>query len=144
MSPGYDFANTPSGSSATQGNTFTATVTFKAPITGDSSPFNPFLFRTSNRGHEVHLLGKRPSELFSSGYFGTKDDRTQTSQKNYFTGVNGFPWAMILDSTWEHPIERTDISTAYTNFSLWVQSGGKQHQTWMRDTPKTGKTWKRK
>ncbi|KNC65317.1 hypothetical protein AC626_23830, partial [Pseudoalteromonas rubra] len=45
----------------------------------------------------------------------------------------GLPWALIINSQWDHPMERVDMSLAYPQFVEFAQSAGAQNATWFEN-----------
>jgi LruC domain-containing protein len=98
------------------------------------SPYNPFIWNGNpgggGRSYEIHLPGKTPTSLADQKLFGTGDDNSLKST-NYYVTKTGLPWAINIPvSTFDYPIEETDISSAYLNFQQWAESGGKEFQDW--------------
>ncbi|MEM8599313.1 MAG: LruC domain-containing protein, partial [Bacteroidota bacterium] len=80
MVPGAaGFVNTEAGSAVLASDTVRVAVSFASPVAGSmvlDAPFNPFLFRTDQRGLEVHLPDAAPTALAEATLFGTARDRT--------------------------------------------------------------------
>lgn len=57
----------------------------------------------------------------------------------------GFPWAILVPGAWKYPYERYDIrkdsETGYSEFNLWVSSGGKNYKTWYYDVTNESKVF---
>ncbi len=49
-----------------------------------------------------------------------------------FVDGNGFPWALLVPSDWEHPAEgrRIDSDEWYPRFTNWRESEGEDHTDW--------------
>ncbi len=127
------FANTVVGEDLVSAPTVEMRVIFVTPILRADlglPPYNPFIFRSASRGHEIHLLDRPPSTRVIDDYFGSADDISDPSDGRYYRDSNGFPWALILPSDWAHPTERDQISWAYDHFSDWVGSGGESYSDW--------------
>jgi len=94
--------------------------------------YNPFIWNATGgygRGYETHLFGKTPTKLANTSLFGTKDDNS-TAGKLY-SSINRLPWAIELPiANFAYPIERVEITTAYTRFADWASSGGKTYTNW--------------
>ncbi|KZN45128.1 LruC domain-containing protein [Pseudoalteromonas luteoviolacea] len=91
----------------------------------------PFVDQNNGRGWEVHLKNHEPTEAFDNSYLDQADDRS--SINGYFQTSTGLPWALIINSQWDHPIERVDMSIAYPQFVEFAQSAGAQYTTWFED-----------
>jgi LruC domain-containing protein len=95
-----------------------------------SPPYDPFIFRTAQRGHEVHLPGRQPTEQADGRLFGSGDDRTSLNTARTYVDGSGRPWAMELPAVWRYPNETIDLTTPYPNMAQWATSGGTQHANW--------------
>lgn len=97
-------------------------------IAGEAIDFYPelYLFRTNNRGLEVHQAGFSPSAAFNSSLLNTLDDAGD------FRTAEGLPWALeiITAGDYKHPQERIDMVEAFPQFQTWANSGGSQNQQW--------------
>jgi len=58
-----------------------------------------------------------------------------------YTDRNGYPWAMHLDQSVPHALERIQFTDAYPNFNTWIASGGFQSTDWFT-TISTGKVFR--
>ncbi|MEM8559602.1 MAG: LruC domain-containing protein [Bacteroidota bacterium] len=134
MVPGAaGFVNTEPGSSVLPGDTVKVDVTFAAPRPGSlllDAPYNPFLFRTDDRGREVHLPDAAPTALADTERFGTRQDRTNVSGGTTYRTEAGLPWALHLAEGFAHPLEKRDLTQGYPRFAQWVQSSGASYPDW--------------
>jgi LruC domain-containing protein len=88
-----------------------------------------YYFRSSDRGHEIHLPEKIPSTMANTSLFGTQHDNAGTPYKT----ETGLPWGIEVvtsNKTYKHPLEKTSITGAYLNFGQWANSGGQSYSTW--------------
>jgi LruC domain-containing protein len=134
--PGYRFANTEAGATPVEGDEIQVTITFYEGIspydyTGDPMPFNPFIFRTDQRGLEIHLPNHEPTDLADVSLFGTMEDDTDYPGllKSYLTQDNK-PWAILIPESWEHPVENKGINLGYPNFVTWAMTRGFSYTDW--------------
>ncbi|WP_024864042.1 LruC domain-containing protein [Leptospira licerasiae] len=62
-----------------------------------------------------------------------------------FLDSTGFPWAILIPGTWKYPYEKYDIrktsESGYSEFNLWVSSGGKEYKTWYFDVTNESKVF---
>ena len=88
-----------------------------------------FLFRSTNRGLEVHMPGVMPSAAASNALFNTVDD---DSQNGWYRDANNMPWAIEIISSvnWKHPLTKVPVWQAYPNFIPWVNSNGESNTNW--------------
>ncbi len=90
------------------------------PVDGlPDPPYNPFAI-VKNTGHDIHLIGQEAlTELIDS-----------INPDDTFRDGDGFPWALLVPNTWEHPAETENIATPYPRFTLWRDSLGALHTDW--------------
>ncbi len=104
------------------------TLEFTITFSGSANDFIPelYLFRTDNRGHEVHRNGFPLTATMDTDLFNTNDDAGD------FKTETGLPWGMeiITNETYNNPREKVDILLAYPKFEAWATSGGVSEQTW--------------
>lgn len=98
--------------------------------------YNPFTWNmgNDNRRREVHLWGKTPTTLADQTLFGTGADNTNVAASRYYVTTTGLPYAISVPTTFSYPIEGTDITLAYLNFTAWAQSGGTSFTDWYSNT----------
>jgi LruC domain-containing protein len=125
------FANTTRGTDRVVGGAFKLEITLiDSAILSAVPPYNPFLFRTGERGIEIHLIDQEPSVFADTGLFGTGDDRSNPAESLYYRTDNNLPWALHLPILWSHPAEKVDIVLAYPDLIEWAQSGGISNADW--------------
>jgi LruC domain-containing protein len=67
--------------------------------------------------------------------FGTGHDGTNISTGDTYVSNDGrFPWAISIPGSFNYPIEKADINTAYTKFATWVSSNGSLYADWYTNT----------
>ncbi|WP_417588854.1 LruC domain-containing protein [Owenweeksia hongkongensis] len=119
------YTNTGTGADATP-DVFTFTITFTS---GTSTNLIPdfYIFRTQERGREIHLDGFSGSAAADVQLYGTQDDVNGT-----YKTESGLPWALEVTSydTFQHPLEKVDILVAYPQFQSWAESGGTLNLDW--------------
>ncbi len=128
---GFDhyFTNT-SHNSTGEPKEFEFSITFEP----NASPLylvpDIYMFRTSDRGREIHLPGTPATEEANTSYFGTQEDDNGT-----YRTKNGLPWALELltpaNYYFKHPLEKVDIVSAYPYFQTWAESSGSRYIGWM-------------
>lgn len=96
--------------------------------------YNPFIWNNSSnygRGFETHLLGKYPTKLADTKYFGTANDNSNVANGRYYVTTKGLPWAIeVSTDNFKYPTERSTITSAYLYFATWVTSGGVSRTDW--------------
>lgn len=104
------------------------TLRFKITFNENAASFIPeiYLFRTNDRGLEVHQSGYPRTATANPNYFNTGNDAGD------YKTENGLPWAMeiIIDGTFKCPVEKIEILDAYPKFESWATSGGVNNPTW--------------
>ncbi len=118
--------------------TLSISIHFDTPVSISESglpPFNPFIIANLNRGNEIHLPGKKNTELSDSSLFGTQDDTSLEDQKYYIT-ENNLPWGLNIPYEFNHLKERESIDKGHLKFKNWAITGGLEDVDWYVD--KTG------
>jgi LruC domain-containing protein len=111
-------------------------IYLKEPVQQESvgiEKFNPFIFRTTDRSHEIHLSGFEPTDLADISLFGTGADVSDISNGIYYQTKNGLPWAINVPVPFDYTIEKTDVVKGYPAFAKWVSSGGNEYKDWYLD-----------
>lgn len=104
----------------------TVVVNFATPValnTGNA-PFDVFLFRTNNFGHQIHLPQFAGTDKMQQNLFGSEDDGSTASR--HFVDVTGLPFALLLPSDAPHGLEAQQISQLYPDIVPFAASGGTQ------------------
>jgi len=108
-------------------------IHFRQPLTkaqlGDA-PYNPFIFRTTKRGLEVHLVDHPPTAKADLKLFGTLDDRTDLATGRTYRTLDDQPWALDVPETWRYPTEWNSVVKAYPDFATWALSAGTSAVNW--------------
>jgi len=104
------------------------TLRFSITFTGNTESVLPelYLFRTDDRGHEIHRSGFPLTSTMNSEMFNTFMDNGD------FKSATGLPWGieLIIDQNWKNPVEKVDILLAYPKFEDWAISNGTNEPTW--------------
>lgn len=130
------FVNTKDNEAIVETRTFNMVIQFVNPVDASSmseAPFNPFIFSSYERGKEVHLSGKRPTDLANSTYFGTEDDDSSIGMNKYYQNSNNMPWAINVIHSFRYPVEKARIDKAYSKFIDWGMSNGTSFSDWYGD-----------
>lgn len=128
------FANTKAGCPTIPAVPYRLEVNLANPLASTllSAPYNPFIFRSSRRGQEVHLPGKPATRRADAALFGSSDDRTPASGTGSTTYMDTQrrPWALDIPVAWTWPLEVTDLLKPYPRFQDWAQSSGISARDW--------------
>lgn len=142
---GENFVNTDPNEALIPNVPFEVIIEFTEPIDPSligEAPFNPFIFRSTERGREVHLPGKLPTSLADNAFYGTEDDNTDLGAGKTYQTANNLPWAIHIIHNFRYPIEKARINQGYTKFVDWSVSSGNVYRDWYgdnsgyRNTPK--------
>ncbi|MGY6560265.1 MAG: LruC domain-containing protein [Nitritalea sp.] len=98
-----------------------------------AAPYSPFIFRTNDRSHEIHLPNFRPTDLFNTALFKTAADDSDPATGKYFLSRTNLNWALHLPQEVRYPKERVDMTDVYQDFPAWVRSAGVERQNWFRE-----------
>ncbi len=110
-----------------------AEIHFKQPLTQaqlGEAPYNPFIYRTTKRGLEVHLVDHPPTAKADLKLFGTLDDRTDLAAGRTYRTLDDQPWALDVPDTWRYPTEWNSVAKAYPDFGVWALSAGTKAANW--------------
>jgi LruC domain-containing protein len=124
------FPNTLKDTAEKRGDRFELRLIFKDSVTGVQWPYNPFIFINQDRGREVHLAGKQPTEFVNSSFFGQEDDASIVGTDTMYKDSSGMPFGMLLPGDWVWPEEFVDITNVYPFFIPWAESAGELHIDW--------------
>lgn len=136
MDAGGSFVNTLPDLEYVEPVEFNVSVHFINPVSSDNLgtvPFNPFIIADSERGHEVHLSGKKPTDLADEAIFGTEFDDTTPAEEKYYQSQGNLPWAIHIPVSFAYPKENISIESAHLKFADWATSGGTEFQDWYKD-----------
>lgn len=129
-----NFINTEPNTTTVEAYPINLVIKFSTPIDlglVGNAPFNYFIFRTQNRGHEIHGVNNIPSSLMSLSLLGSGDDASNGSV--YFRTSTNLPWAINVPEEIDYPYEKVDIVNAFPYFASWAQSGGSVKNDWYKD-----------
>jgi LruC domain-containing protein len=110
-----------------------AEIHFKQPLSRSQlgeAPYNPFIYRTTKRGLEVHLVDHPPTAKADLRLFGTLEDRSDLGAGRTYRTADDQPWALDVPETWRHPTEWNSITKAYPDFAPWALSAGTSAGDW--------------
>ncbi len=109
--------------------TFTFTITFNSNAGGQYILPDFYIYRTGERGREIHQSGFPPTAAANMALIGTNSDNGS------YRTENGLPWVVEVVSPnaeyFRHPIEKVDMGDAYPKFKAWAQSNGTRYIGWM-------------
>jgi LruC domain-containing protein len=86
-----------------------------------------------DRGREIHLADRVPTDLMNQGLFGTDDDDSNPAIGKYYKTKNNLPWGINILQGFDYPVEKTPINEAYPNFAGWAASAGASFPDWFQE-----------
>ena len=131
--PAGFFVNTERNAPVVTADTFNLTITLANPIdfsTLSNAPYNPFIMVNQIRGHEVHLIDQAPTDLVDISLLGTLQDKSNVNQGKYYRTKNNLPFALHIPVSFDYPLEKKGINTAFLKFVDWAQSQGGSFTDW--------------
>ena len=113
-----------------RGDLVVVDVVFAAPVSLPlgSAPWDLFLFRTADPGHEVHRPEYAGSARMRVELFGTDDDGSTPARR--FVDGDGLPFVVLVPADAPHPQEATPIHVLYPQLIDFARSGGATHLGW--------------
>ncbi len=107
---------------------------FDSPQTAQGlPPYDPFLYRTFDTGHEIHLPDRPGTELVDATLYGRDNDTSNPSSNRHYRSANNLPWAIDLPVRWEFPSSGQSILNGYSLFDDWFTVSGTQNKRWYLD-----------
>jgi LruC domain-containing protein len=130
--------NTTPGTIYVEPDTLNILINLTAPISLSQvglPPYNPFLIVKMDRGREIHLINKPPTDLANPALFGTNSDDSQVSSGRYYVTKEDLPWALDISDNYDYPAEKTEITEVYLKFIPWVEGNGQTYYDWFQPKP---------
>lgn len=128
------FVNTEQGSEIVEPtDTLNIRIVFTTPIDKEklgAAPYNPFTFKTDERGKEIHLPNKAPTSKANLNLLGTGHDRSVPAKGTYYKTAKGLPWAIDFSWDFQYPAEKQPVVDTYLKFGEWAESGGLSFADW--------------
>jgi len=112
------------------------TIALNSPVSlakAGIPPYNPFIFIDGKREVEVHLVDRNPTDLESGALFRSGEDDSDPASGRYYRTQDNLPWAINIAESLAYPVEKADITTAYTKFAAWAESKGDLFPDWYRN-----------
>jgi LruC domain-containing protein len=117
-------------------DTFEIAISFNNPVDiADlgTAPYNPFLVIDRDRGVEVHLPNKPPTQLANLELLRTGQDNSDAGSGKYYVSDIYLPWAINIPTSFDYPAEKKDITQTYLMFNEWATSQGYNSMDWYMD-----------
>ena len=102
-------------------------LTFATPPTLNTglAPFDVFIFRSGDFGHQIHLPSYGGTQAMNTALFGTGHDASSGSR--FFIHHSGTPSALNLQNTARYPLEGVAIDELFPNIVPFATSAGLTH-----------------
>ena len=110
------------------------------PNSISASSLNFFLIKNQERGSEIHLANRMPTDLADTSILGTNDDNSSASSERYYTTDKNLPWGLLILESIAYPVEATPITEAYSEFADWAETSGSSYLNWY-DYPTSSNVW---
>lgn len=85
-----------------------------------------FFITANSRGREIHL----PGYTYTTKFLTSLIDGTSLFPGDVFKFIDGMMWGLMIPQTFNYPVERAAINSAYTHFAEWATSGGTSFIDW--------------
>lgn len=85
----------------------------------------------SERQWEVHLKNRLPTMTGTEAFYQLAEDGS-TADFTFQTD-KGMPWAILVNETWQHPLEGKPINLAYPDFRTFAEQGGNPLLLWFNN-----------
>lgn len=126
------FTNTVLNDPYVKPSTFTVNLTFSSPVsqaTLGTAPYNSFIY-VNDRSVEVHLPNQVPTDKMNLKLFGESADRSVPNHGKYYLTLDNKPWGLLVPGTFDYPVEKAPIESAYYKFDEWAKSIGTNYKDW--------------
>jgi LruC domain-containing protein len=102
-------------------------VSFATPaaISQAAAPFDVFIFRAGNLGHQIHFPQYAGTSAMTGGLFNSGQDGSTATRK--FVHLSGVPAALNLLTSTRYPLEGIGISALFPDIAGFASSGGAQN-----------------
>lgn len=119
-----DQINSLPGSTLVAGQSVVVEIRFSSPVSFSlgQAPFDVYLFRSNDVGHEIHRTPYHGTAGMKTGLFNTQDDGTNVDRA--FVDFTGLPFVLDVPDTTVYPAEATPISQLFTDITTFASSGG--------------------
>jgi isoamylase len=94
------------------------------PLFAAAAPYDVFIFRVEDPGHEVHRPEFMGTARMNAALFNTANDASDGVRN--FVDDTGLPYALLLPQPTDYPKEGTPISSLFPDVVTFAASGGTQ------------------
>lgn len=105
-------------------------IQFRAPVQLSlrDAPFDVFIFRSTDRSHEIHRSEYRGTAQMNAALFGQGSDGS--GETRAFIDTDGLPSVLHVPFLAHYPREAIAISTLYPRITGFASSGGTTDRDW--------------
>ena len=102
-------------------------VTFASPaaLSVAAAPFDVFVFRSGEFGHQIHFPQYAGTSAMNTGLFGASQDGSTATRR--FVHQSGVPAALNLMTSTRYPLEGVTVSSLFPDIVGFASSGGATH-----------------
>ena len=120
--------NSPPGQPHQAGQRLELEVTFSTPAAMSlaQAPFDVFVFRAGDWGHQIHFPQYAGTAAMNTSLFNTDQDASTPTRR--FVHLSGVPAALNLMTTTRYPLESVAISALFPDIVGFASSGGTTNQ----------------
>jgi LruC domain-containing protein len=99
-------------------------VSFATPasLSTASAPFDVFVFRSGNLGHQIHFPQYSGTAAMNASLFNSDQDASTSTRR--FVNFTGVPAALNLMTTTRYPLEGVGVSSLFPDIAGFASSGG--------------------
>jgi LruC domain-containing protein len=131
----YPGINTAPGAPYVQPDTLLITVNLTTPtalsVIG-TPPYNPFLIVNKQRGKEIHMINKPPTDLADLSLLGQSADDSDPATGRYYVTASNLPWVLDIPIPFDYPAEKAEVTQAFIKFIPWAESSGQTYFDWFK------------
>lgn len=96
---------------------------------------NFYMIVNQQRGVEVHLADRVPTDMANKALFGTGSDDSDLAKGKYYKTTQNLPYAINVLQGFDYPIEKESIDAAYLHFVEWAYKKGAEFPDWCDKKP---------
>ena len=121
--------NSIAGQTRLNGQRIELEVTFATPaaMSVAAAPFDVFVFRAGDFGHQIHFPQYAGTAAMNTALFNSGQDASTSSRR--FVHLTGTPAALNLMTTTRYPLEHVAISSLFPDIVDFAESGGAINQS---------------
>ena len=121
--------NSETGVTRVEGQRLELEVTFSTPaaLSVAAAPFDVFIFRSGNFGHQIHFPQYVGTAAMNTALFGSDHDASTATRR--FVHLSGVPAALNLMTTTRYPHEGVMVSALFPDIIGFATSGGQANQS---------------